>query len=336
MKKIHFIWLSLLLLSLVFACVDAKAQRTLVTGHVIETESQEPIPFANVYFKDSKIGATTDEYGNYRIETYYPTDSLIVSVLGFKRQAQRVKPDKAQVLDFKLEVAGISLGPVNIVADKKTKDPAVELMKKVVRNKAANNREKLEAYEYDVYNKIEFDMNNINEKFTNQKVMKPFDFVFDNMDTTSEDKPFLPIFLTESSSRYFYRKNPKSSMEIINATKVAGVKNESVSQLLGDMYQNTNVYHNYVDAFGKSFVSPLSDFGMVSYKYFLMDSAFIDKQWCYKVTFIPRRKGELVFEGDMWIHDTTYALKQIQANIMEDANINWINTFFEVVPIKIR
>ena len=327
LKKIHFIWLSLLLLSLVFACVDAKAQRTLVTGHVIETESQEPIPFANVYFKDSKIGATTDEYGNYRIETYYPTDSLIVSVLGFKRQAQRVKPDKAQVLDFKLEVAGISLGPVNIVADKKTKDPAVELMKKVVRNKAANNREKLEAYEYDVYNKIEFDMNNINEKFTNQKVMKPFDFVFDNMDTTSEDKPFLPIFLTESSSRYFYRKNPKSSMEIINATKVAGVKNESVSQLLGDMYQNTNVYHNYVDAFGKSFVSPLSDFGMVSYKYFLMDSAFIDKQWCYKVTFIPRRKGELVFEGDMWIHDTTYALKQIQANIMEDANINWINTF---------
>ena len=45
----------------------------------------------------------------------------------------------------------------------------MELMKKVVRNKKANNREKLEAYEYDVYNKIEFDMNNINEKIHQSK-----------------------------------------------------------------------------------------------------------------------------------------------------------------------
>lgn len=318
---------SLLLVLFVLCTANTMAQKTIVVGKVYEAESGNTMPYANVFFKDSKIGTITDEAGTYRIETYYPTDSLVVTVLGFKRLAYKAKTDKSQVIDFPLEVAGISLGTVEITADRKAKDPAVELMKKVVRNKRANNREKLSAYEYDVYNKIEFDMNNINEKFTNQKVMKPFDFVFDNIDSTTEEKPFLPIFLTESFSRYFYRKSPKSSMEIISATKVAGVKNESVSQFLGDMYQNTNVYENYVDAFGKSFVSPLSDFGFASYKYYLLDSAIMSSKKCYKIAFIPRRKHELVFEGEMWIHDTTYAVKQIDAEIVEGANINWINTF---------
>ena len=318
---------SSLLVLFVLCTANTMAQKTIVVGKVYEAESGNTMPYANVFFKDSKIGTITDEAGTYRIETYYPTDSLVVTVLGFKRLAYKAKTDKSQVIDFPLEVAGISLGTVEITADRKAKDPAVELMKKVVRNKRANNREKLSAYEYDVYNKIEFDMNNINEKFTNQKVMKPFDFVFDNIDSTTEEKPFLPIFLTESFSRYFYRKSPKSSMEIISATKVAGVKNESVSQFLGDMYQNTNVYENYVDAFGKSFVSPLSDFGFASYKYYLLDSAIMSSKKCYKIAFIPRRKHELVFEGEMWIHDTTYAVKQIDAEIVEGANINWINTF---------
>ena len=327
MKPIIFKILASIFLLLTVCGNDIYAQKTIVVGKVFELESGAPIPFANVYFKDSKIGTITDDAGTFRIETYYATDSLVVSTLGFKRLAKRVKSDKSQVIDFALEVAGISLSTVEVVADKKAKDPAVELMKKVVRHKKANNREKLEAYEYDVYNKIEFDMNNINERFTKQKVMKPFDFVFDNIDSTSEEKPFLPIFLTESFSRYYYRKSPKSSMENIKATKVAGVKNESVSQFLGDMYQNTNVYENYVDAFGKSFVSPLSDFGFASYKYYLLDSAVMSSKKCYKIAFKPRRKGELVFEGEMWINDTTYAVKQIDAQIIEGANINWINTF---------
>lgn len=312
---------------LLLLAAPAVAQKTIVTGRVYDAETNEPLPFVNIYFQDSKVGTTSDMSGNYRIETYYPTDSLVASMIGYERKAARIRPDRPQVVDFPLRVSGIALGAVTVVADKKAKDPAVELMKKVVRNKKANNREKLSAYEYDVYNKIEFDMNNIDESFTQRKVMKPFDFVFENIDSTSEDKPFLPVFLTESVSRYYYRKNPRSSREIIEATKVAGIKNESVSQFLGDMYQGTNIYENYIEAFGKSFVSPLSDFGTLSYKYYLLDSANLGKYKCYKVAFKPRRKGELVFEGEMWIHDTTYAVKQIDASVGATANINWINGF---------
>ncbi|GAB4380541.1 MAG: DUF5686 family protein [Salibacteraceae bacterium] len=303
------------------------AQKTIVTGRVTDRATGEPLPFVNVFFQGSKIGTSTDVNGNYRIETYYPTDSLTASMIGYKKLSKRVYADRAQVVDFQLQVSGVALGEVTIVADKKEKDPAVEIMKKVVRNKKANNREKLSAYEYDVYNKIEFDMNNVNERLRDRKVMKPFAFIFENVDSTSEEKPFLPIFLTESYSRFYYRKSPKSTREEIIATKVAGVKNESVSQFLGDMYQNTNVYDNFINLFGKSFISPLADFGSLSYKYFLLDSAVIDSRKCHKIAFMPRRKGELVFDGEMWINDTTYAVKQIEATITKDANINWINSF---------
>jgi hypothetical protein len=306
----------------------AFAQKTIVTGKIVDQSTNEPLPFVNVFFKDSKIGTASDVNGYYRIETYYPTDSLVASMVGYQRVAMRVKPDQAQVVDFIMPVSGIALGEFTVVGDKKEKDPALEIMKRVVRNKKANNRAKLSAYEYGVYNKIEFDMNNINEAFQERRVMRPFEFIFENIDSTSEEKPFLPIFLTESKSRYYYTRDPSHSKEIIEATKVAGVKNESVSQFLGDMYQNTNIYDNYIGAFGKSFVSPIADLGTLSYKYYLMDSAVIDHRYkCYKIAFVPRRKGELVFEGEMWIHDTTFAVKQIEATIRADANINWINGF---------
>ncbi|MEQ9188050.1 MAG: DUF5686 family protein [Cryomorphaceae bacterium] len=304
------------------------AQKTIVTGKVFDSNTGQPLPFVNVFFKDSKIGTASDANGYYRIETYYPTDSLIASMMGYSRIAMGVRADQAQVIDFKMAVSGISLGEVMIVGDRKAKDPALEIMQRVVRNKKANNRQKLDAYEYSVYNKIEFDMNNIGENFKNRRVMRPFEFIFDNIDSTSEDKPFLPIFLTESKSRYYYTRNPKNSKEVIEATKVAGIKNESVSQFLGDMYQNTNIYDNYISAFGKSFISPIADLGNLSYKYYLLDSAVINHRYkCYKIAFLPRRKGELVFEGEMWIHDTTFAVKQINATIREDANVNWINGF---------
>ncbi|RMG81339.1 MAG: carboxypeptidase-like regulatory domain-containing protein, partial [Bacteroidetes bacterium] len=152
------------------------------------------------------------------------------------------------------------------------------------------------------------------------------EFVFDYIDTTDE-KPYLPIFISEAVSEYYYKRFPKMEKEIIKATKVSGIENQTVSQFMGDMYQNVNIYNNYINIFGKSFVSPISDFGFFSYRYYLTDSGFVDNNWCYKIKFVPKRKHELTFDGEMWINDTTYAVKKITATINEEANINFIKRF---------
>ncbi len=312
-----------LLLGILLCAGAIFGQKTKVSGKVVDAATLEPIPYASVYFKDSKIGVTTDFDGKFVIETYYVTDSLSASSIGYKTKSYKVKKDRVQVIDFKLETASISLAEVEIKADKKAENPAHVIFKKIIKNKKINNREKLAAYEYELYNKVEFDLNNLSDEFMSKKVLKPFEFVWDNLDS-SDQKVYLPVFMTESLSDFYYRKNPKSEKEIIKATRVSGIENNSVSQFLGDMYQNVNIYDNNIIVFGKSFVSPLSGLGLGFYDYYLEDSTFIDDKWCYNIIFQPKRKQELTFKGDFWVNDTTYAIKKIDATISEDANINYI------------
>jgi hypothetical protein len=295
-----------------------------VYGTVIDAQTKEPLAFASVQFKGTKTGITTDLEGKYSLETYYASDSLQVTFFGYKTQVKRIKKDIEQRVDFALEVEGEIMEEVIIKADKKAENPAHVIFRKVVENKPINNKAKLDSYEYEVYNKVQFDLNNIKEKFTNRKVFKKFNFIFDNIDSSETEKPHLPVLITESISDFYYRSSPKASKEVIKASRVSGVNNESLSQFMGQMYQQGNIYNDRLEVFGKFFVSPFSDHGLNHYKYYLEDSATIDGYWCYKLIFMPKRKQELTFEGEVWIHDTTYAIKEITGYISEDANINFV------------
>lgn len=300
------------------------AQKTIVSGVVTDAVTGESLPFVNLVFKNSKVGTSTDIDGKYRIETYYPTDSLQARFIGFRTLSIKIKKDIEQVVNFKLESGSIDVGEVVITYQG---NPAHDILDRVYYNKSANNREKYDSYQYEVYNKVEFDLNNITEDFKNRKMFKKFQFIFDFVDTTSADKEFLPMFMTESVSDFYYKRDPKSEKEYIKASQVSGTSNESITQFLGDMYQKVNIYDNYISVFGKSFVSPIANFGKTFYRYYLVDSLVVDGSYCYQIDFIPRQTQEPVFSGTMWINDTTYAIKQVEAKISEGANINFINGF---------
>ena len=315
--------ISLLMMVLFFA-FNTNAQQTIVRGKVLDAKTKEALPFVNVIFQDSKIGTSTDINGNYVLETYYPTDSLSASFLGYKTLSKKVKKDIDQTINFELTTGDVQLEEVVI---EYTGNPAHDILRKVWRNKEANNREKYDYYHYEVYNKVEFDLNNITEDFKNKKMFRKFQFVFDYVDSTSDEKQFLPMFMTESVSDFYYRRSPKSEKEYIKASQVSGTSNESITQFLGDMYQKVNIYENNIQVFGKSFVSPISNSGLGYYRYYIMDSVVVDDKYCFEIKFIPKHKQDPVFEGTMWINDTTYAVKRVEANINENANINFINGF---------
>lgn len=298
------------------------AQITRISGKVTDDLTNEPIPFANVAFKGTPIGTTTDVDGNYVIETNRASDTLVASFIGYNKVFMPVLKNKNQVINFVLKVNRVDLPEVVIPAGE---NPAHVLLKKIIASKELNIAENLDAYQYEIYNKLEFDISNIPEEFKNKKIFKPFAFVFNNIDSSSTNsKPFLPVFITESLSDFYYRKDPKAQKEIIKASKVSGIENESITQFLRDMYQNIDVYNNFIPILGKSFVSPISNIGLLYYKYFLVDSAFFGNKWCYKVTFKPRRKQELTFSGDFWVNDTTYGIKKINMRVAHDANLNFV------------
>jgi hypothetical protein len=66
----------------------ANAQETIVQGKVTDAASGDPIPFANVVFKGTSIGSTTDFDGNFLIKTQHPTDTIIASYIGYKSRSK--------------------------------------------------------------------------------------------------------------------------------------------------------------------------------------------------------------------------------------------------------
>jgi hypothetical protein len=299
------------------------AQLTKILGHVTDASTGEPVPFANVYLKGSALGTTTDFDGKYYFETMKPVDSITVTYVGYSDQTIAVRQNRYQEINFQLKPSLINLQEVVVYAGE---NPADILFKKIIKNKEQNTINNLEAWQYEMYTKIQFDANNFGERLKNWRLVKPFSFIFDYIDTsTVNGKVYLPVFITESLSDVYFSKNPDASLKKVTASRGSGIENPSIATLINSIKQEINIYDNYILLFDKQFVGPVANFGLVYYQYYLIDSAFIENQWCYKMAFKPRRKQELTFTGEFWVHDSTFAIRKIEMNIAHDANINFVN-----------
>lgn len=312
------------ILTLCLYSLPADAQYK-IRGKIFAAGTKEALPFVPVIIKGTNIGSQSDFDGNFVINSPTLGDSVVAVYVGYKRMARAInKGLKDQELNFPLQDEGVALEEVVINAGE---NPAHRIVRNAIRNKPVNNRNNLRAFEYEAYNKIEFDLTRIPKEMRNKKVLKPIAFVFDNVDSSfSGEKPSLPFFIIESLSNIYYKSNPQRKKEVVVASKITGLENSSVSQVLGDMYQNVNVYDNNVIIANKQMPSPISDNGLFYYKYYLQDSTFEGNQYIYHLTFKPRRVQELSFSGNIWIADTTWGVKRLEMSLPKDANINFINT----------
>lgn len=301
------------------------AQVTKIRGKVIDSDTKENLPFVNISFKNSSIGTITNTDGEFFIETRTPTDSIFISYVGYYSQTFAIQKNKYQEFQISLSQKITELDEIVILP---TENPAHIILRKIIANKHIHNPKKLDSYSYELYNKVEIDINNVDDEFKRNRLFREFQFIFEYVDTNAiTGKSYLPVFITESFSNYYFNRLPRVEREIITATKISGVENESLSQFTGKMYQKINIYENFETVFEPGFVSPIADFGLLYYKYYLIDSAYIDNQWCYQISFIPKRMQERTFRGDFWVHDTTFAIKKIQMRMAKDVNINYINDF---------
>ncbi|MGZ3883580.1 MAG: DUF5686 family protein [Bacteroidia bacterium] len=312
------------LLLLCFFCTCIQAQQLIIKGRVFNAENKEALPFVPVIIKGTNIGTQTDIDGHFVIRSDKPGDSLIATYVGFKRCARAINRKlSSQEINIPLSSEGIALLEVTVKAGE---NPANRIIRNVIANKEHNDRKRLQSYQYEAYNKVEFDLNRIPKEMRERKVLKPIHFVFENVDSTfSDEKPSLPFFIVESISDFYFKK-PGHKKEVVRASKITGIENASISQVMGDMYQNINIYDNNLLVFNKQFASPISDNGFFYYKYYLEDSLFIGSNWCYHIRFKPRRPQELSFTGNIWIADTTWGVKRLEMTIPKDANLNFINT----------
>ena len=155
---------------LFFLCGTIFSQQYTIKGKIFDVRSKEPIPFASVILKGTTVGTNTDFDGNFTLTTDKTSDSLIAIYIGYTRMAAPLKKGVSQTINipfYALE-EGITLNEVVVKAGD---NPAHRIIKLAIAHKVMNDKARLKSYEYEVYNKIEFDLNNIPKKLKDKKAI---------------------------------------------------------------------------------------------------------------------------------------------------------------------
>lgn len=301
----------------------AAGQGKVLSGLVQDASSEERIPFASVQFGSTTVGKLTDSAGLFSFYlNQWPNDTLVITCVGYQpyRYLLNRSKDSIQLL-VNLERGTFTEGAsVKIKVNK-----GLLVWKKIVQHKPENDRYRFDNFSYELYNKLELDLKNINfQKFGKLKPLKPVtDLINQNIDT-AEGARYLPTYMVEALSNYYYQKNPKKRREVIRAANPNGVKNESMLKFLGGMDQVVNVYNNFIPVFDKQFVSPISDNGDYYYNYRVIDTQQVAGHRYFHLVFTPRRKGGDTFEGDCWVHVGSFAIRKMNLRLGKEANVNFV------------
>lgn len=304
----------------------AHSQSRVVAGIIRDGHSGEPVPFASVQFKLAGTGKLADSAGTFTLRfSTIPNDTLEITSVGFQDYSFPLSLMRSGTDTFHLMINMVPGKFTTEVVVRKKINRGLIMWRRIVAKKPLNDRYRFRNFSYELYNKLELDLKNVNkEKLAGKKVLRKFSFVFDNIDT-ADGASFLPAYLTEAISDYYYQKNPVKRREVFKAVKTIGIQNESIARLMGGMDQNVNFYNNYIPVFDKQFISPISDNGDEHYNYKVADTQYVGGRRLIHFLFTPKRKGENTFEGDCWVHDTSFSIQKMNLRLGKEANVNFVN-----------
>ena len=145
---------------------------TIVKGLVIDADTKETLPLVNIAFVGTAIGTTSELDGTYVLESKWASDSIQISYVGYETQTIAIQAGVRQEVNVSLSPVSLRIATVEVKAKrgryKRKGNPAVELMNNVIAHKNDNKIEAKEYYEYEKYEKTQFDINN----FDPEKVKK--------------------------------------------------------------------------------------------------------------------------------------------------------------------
>jgi len=308
--------------------------KTIIKGTVKDANTGEPLPYVAVLIKGTAVGTLTDNQGKYSIETTVSASVIEFSFIGYQKESRSVKTGSEQVINIILKLSSITLNEVTVKPTRKEyrnkNNPAVVLLGKVIGHKDQNRNESYNYLGYKKYEKIQIAVSNIKEAIAQAKVFRKYNFIFNNIDTTKRiGKDVLPVFIKESISDHYYRRQPEATKDVIRAEKTINFEeyldNKGVTANLNYLYQNINIYDNEILFLTNKFLSPIANSATSFYRYYILDTLLVKDIKCIKLFFEPRNPADFLFHGDLYITlDSSYAVREIDMGINKNINIDWI------------
>jgi hypothetical protein len=321
--------------------LGAQAPKTTVHGVVQDSATGERLAYATILLEGSNVGTRTDVDGNFFLDFSDAKSRRIrVSYVGYQTRFADLTKGQHNELVVRLPETSHRLGEVSIRPERyrNKNNPAVDLIGEVFKNKDRNRRDGLPFYTFEQYDKLQFDLNGITDKYRKRWYFRPFRFIFSNVDTNKvTQKVSFPFYLRERSMRAYFRQDPRGRKAVLLGERQTGfydeesdgddlgLDEEGVTSFLNATFTDIDIYESTFQMFGTEFVGPLSGIAPNIYRFYIEDTLLIDGVKYADIFFAPRNKADLAFMGNMLVAlDSTYAVMRVEMGLSRDINLNWV------------
>ena len=310
MKK----WLTYIFLLLSFPLVA----ETIVVGTVVDAITLEPIENANVYYKGTQIGCATNSEGLFMVRAELDkTRTLIVSALGYRQQRYKIEPDSYAGVEVAMQPEPALLSEISAMPDQKQ---ALELIRRIRDHRQINDLSLQNSYSYGITEEKNLYLSDLQSRFFDKHLKK----YLDQATTILADSTVVvPLFLS----------NTDYSINGTDATIVGTPARQSViltetdfAFLLDGIEIPLNFYHNVINIFSKTFLSPLAASAPNHYRYYLADSVSAAAGKHYIIHFRTRNTIEPTFNGELIVDSASCRLVSLTAQVPAQANVNFVRS----------
>ena len=220
MIRSKFLQSCLVLVLVILSGANAAAQHISASGIVKDSITGEPLSYVSVIFKNTTIGAMTDDFGKFSLQNAQGVRQMVVSSLGYNEKTVSLKTGKNEGLEVLLAPTSIEISEVVVKPGRerysRRNNPAVELIKKVIEHKDENRIESKDEYQVEMYEKLALSLDNFSPNLEKNNFTRKFNFIKNYLDTSEfNGKPILTLSIRESIVDKYYRKKPKSEKLII-------------------------------------------------------------------------------------------------------------------------
>lgn len=296
----------LIILGWICSCVCLMAQETIVVGEVYDANTGEPLSNVNIYLQGTSIGTSSNPEGLFllRGDLTRPR-TMVVSAVGYHTERFKLEPHTQSGIDIALREKVGSLSEVFVVP---TDNPALPLMEKVRANRSKNRRI---AATDEIVSSTALYVSDIQSKHLKRALWKSLQ---SGMIEQADSTYLIPL--------YWRQQQADSIQEQATLLTLT-----DYHILLGQIPTAFDFYDNTLPFLSTSMLSPLAASGNSYYKYFLVDSMYVEDEKHYLLHFRSKNPFYATFNGEMSIDSASYALRSIDVKLPSQTSINYLKEF---------